>query len=57
MTKENRFCDKCMQKTLHEIFEDENTIYTYKRKRIYKCGKCGYSSYKRGLRPSAESVY
>jgi uncharacterized Zn finger protein len=57
MMKENRFCDRCMQKTLHEIFENEDTIYTYKRKRIYKCDKCGYSSYKRGLRPSAESVY
>ena len=55
--KENRFCDRCMQKTLHDILENEDIIYTYKRKRIYKCNTCGYSSYKRGLRPSAESVY
>ena len=55
--QENRFCDRCMQKTLHEINETEDTIYTYKRKRIYKCTQCEYSSYKRGLRPSAESVY
>jgi hypothetical protein len=56
--KENRFCGTCMQKTLHEIIEnDDDVIYTYKRKRIYKCILCGYSSYKRGLRPSAESVY
>ncbi len=56
--KENRFCDRCMQKTLHDIVEEnDEVIYTYKRKRIYKCTLCGYSSYKRGLRPSAESVY
>lgn len=58
MLKENRFCDRCMQKTLHDIVEEnDEVIYTYKRKRIYKCALCGYSSYKRGLRPSAESVY
>lgn len=55
--KENRFCDRCIQKTLHEIVENDDVIYTYKRKRIYKCILCGHSSYKRGLRPSAESVY
>ena len=55
--RENRFCDRCMQKTFHDIIENEDIIYTYKRKRIYKCSKCGHSSYKRGLRPSAESVY
>ena len=55
--QEKRFCDRCMQKTLHEITENEETIYTYKRKRNYKCTLCDYSSYKRGLRPSAESVY
>jgi len=38
-----------MQKTLHEIIENENIIYTYKRKRIYKCTICQSSSYKRGL--------
>lgn len=54
---EIRFCDKCMQKTSHQIVEKEDILYTYKRKRIYKCSICGFSSYKRGLRPSAESVY
>ena len=24
--QENRFCDRCMQKTLHEITENEDTI-------------------------------
>ena len=55
--KENRFCDKCMQKTLHTIYEDKESLYTYKRKRVYKCNECGISSYKRGLRPSSEAVY
>lgn len=55
--KETRFCDKCMQKTIQEIVENDDVIYTYKRKRIYKCVLCGHSSYKRGLRPSSESVY
>lgn len=54
---ENRFCDRCMQKTLHSIIENDDVIYTYKRKRMYKCITCGHSSFKRGLRPSAESVY
>lgn len=57
MTKENRFCDRCMQKTLHEITENEETIYTYKRKKIYKCTLCDHFSFKPSLRPSAESVY
>lgn len=55
--QENRFCDRCMQKTLQEIDENEDTIYIYKRKKLYKCTMCGSASYKRGLRPSAESVY
>jgi hypothetical protein len=55
--EEKRFCDRCMQKTLHKITENEETIYTYKRKKIHKCTMCNYSSFKRGLRPSAESVY
>lgn len=46
-----------MQKTLQEIDENEDTIYIYKRKKLYKCTMCGSASYKRGLRPSAESVY
>lgn len=54
---ENRFCTNCMLKTPHESFEDADVIYTYKRKRVYKCGNCGYMSKKRGLRPSSESVY
>lgn len=53
LNTEKRFCDKCMQKTIHEIVEND----TYKRRRIYKCKECGKSTYKRGLRPSAESVY
>lgn len=54
---ELRFCDRCMVKTRHEVVEDPETIYTYKRKRLYKCQECGHASYRRGLRPSAESVY
>lgn len=57
LNTEKRFCDKCMEKTVHEIVENEESVYTYKRRRIYKCQKCGNTTYKRGLRPSAESVY
>ena len=32
--QENRFCDRCMQKTLQEIVENDEIIYTYKRKRF-----------------------
>jgi hypothetical protein len=46
-----------MVKTRHEIIEDPEAIYTYKRRRLYRCKECGRKSYRRGLRPSAESVY
>ena len=54
---EKRFCSNCMLKTSHEFMEENDVIYTYKRKRAYKCLNCGYLSKKRGLRPSSESVY
>jgi len=54
---ESRFCDRCMMKRIHEIIEQEDVVYTYKRKRFYRCKTCGRSGFKRGLRPSAESVY
>jgi uncharacterized Zn finger protein len=57
LSSELRFCDRCMVKTRHEIVEDPETIYTYKRRRLYRCKECGHKSYRRGLRPSAESVY
>lgn len=57
MPTERRFCDRCMAKTQHEAVEDPEAIYTYKRRRLYKCKECGHASYRRGLRPSAESVY
>jgi hypothetical protein len=46
-----------MAKTTHDVMEDDDVIYTYKSRRIYYCVTCGRKSYKRGLRPSAESVY
>jgi hypothetical protein len=54
---EIRFCDKCMIKRIRDIIEEEDVVYTYKRKKFYRCKTCGCSSFKRGLRPSAESVY
>ncbi|MEP0824796.1 MAG: hypothetical protein HRF40_04855 [Nitrososphaera sp.] len=57
LSSEMRFCDRCMVKTHHEIIEDPEVIYTYKRRRSYLCKQCGHKSYRRGLRPSAESVY
>ncbi|MFB5630504.1 MAG: hypothetical protein ACE5RN_02835 [Nitrosopumilaceae archaeon] len=32
-------------------------IPSYKRRRKYKCTKCGKTSWLQGRRPSAESVY
>jgi len=57
MNSELRFCDRCMTKTIHQIIEDPDIVYTYKHKRIYICKTCTHKSYRRGLRPSAESVY
>ena len=54
---EKRFCVHCMIKSSHTFVDDPDIIYTYKRMRLYKCLNCGYMSKKRGLRPSAESVY
>jgi hypothetical protein len=57
LNSELRFCDRCMTKIIHKIIEDPDIVYTYKRKRIYICKACGHRSYRRGLRPSAESVF
>lgn len=57
LSTELRFCDRCMIKTRHEIIEDPDVVYTYKRRRLYRCSECGHKSMRRGLRPSAESVY
>ncbi len=54
---EKRFCDNCLSKPDHKAIELEDVIYTYKRKRKYICSECGHESYRRGLRPTAESVY
>jgi len=37
-----------MLKTSHEFIEENDVIYTYKRKRAYKCLNCGYLSKKKG---------
>ena len=43
-TTEKRFCDRCMAKTTHNILEEEDIIYTYKKKRLYYCVICGRKS-------------
>jgi uncharacterized Zn finger protein len=57
MESERRFCDICIERTDHVVTEDQEAIMTYRRKTLYRCTKCGHKSYKRPLRPSAESVY
>jgi hypothetical protein len=57
MPFEIRFCDKCLARTSHQILEDPDILYTYKRRRLYRCTNCGNQTLKRSLRPSAESVY
>ena len=57
LNTEKRFCDKCMNITIHQVEEAEDIIYTYKRNRLYICKSCGSKSYRKPLRPSAESVY
>ena len=52
-----RFCDRCMTKTTHQIIEEPDVLYTYKRKRMYFCKNCGHKTYRRGLRPSAECTF
>ena len=43
---ERRFCDRCMDKTLHEISESDEIIYTYRHKRLYICKLCGFNPLK-----------
>ena len=57
METERRFCDICIERTDHVVTADQEAIMTYRKKTLYKCSKCGHKSYKRPLRPSAESVY
>jgi uncharacterized protein with PIN domain len=45
-----------MTKTKHEVVLMPE-IATYKRRRLYRCTKCGKESWKRGLRPSSEISY
>jgi uncharacterized Zn finger protein len=54
--QELRFCDNCMERTKHDIVIKPE-IATYKRRRLYRCTKCGRESWKRGLRPSSEISY
>ncbi|MGD1835426.1 MAG: hypothetical protein ACPKQO_06865 [Nitrososphaeraceae archaeon] len=46
-----------MNKTNHHAFQNDEVIYTYKRKKKYKCSKCGKISFRKTLRPSSEAVY
>jgi hypothetical protein len=57
METERRFCDRCMAKSEHVLIVDKEAIVTYKKKNAYRCMNCGHKSYRRSLRPSAESVY
>jgi uncharacterized protein with PIN domain len=53
---ELRFCDSCMAKTKHEVVVMPQ-VATYKRRRLYRCSKCGKEIWRRGLRPSSEISY
>lgn len=57
VASERRFCDQWMTRTVHDMLEGPDAIYTYKRRRVYQYQECGHRNFKRGLRPSAESVY
>jgi hypothetical protein len=57
METERRFCDRCMSRSDHVLIIDEEAIMTYRRRSAYRCIICGHKSYRRSLRPSAESVY
>lgn len=56
MEEEQRFCDDCMARTKHIAIVSPE-MATYKRRRLYKCTKCGKETWKSGLRPSSEAVY
>ena len=53
---ENRYCEKCMMRTEHELIVDTRG-YNPRGRGNYKCIKCGRVKSMRHLRPSSEIGY
>ena len=53
---ENRYCEKCMMRTEHELVVDTRR-YNPRGRGNYKCLKCGRVKSMRHLRPSSEIGY
>ncbi len=53
---ENRYCERCMMRTEHELVVDTRR-YNPRGRGNYKCMKCGRVKSMRHLRPSSEIGY
>ncbi len=53
---ENRYCERCMMRTEHELVVDTRT-YNPRGRGNYRCMKCGRVKSMRHLRPSSEIGY
>ena len=53
---ENRYCERCMMRTEHELVEDTRG-YNPRGRGNYRCKKCGRVKSMRHLRPSSEIGY
>ena len=57
MELENRWCEKCLRKTPHEILDSDKIMVGKKTKFLYKCTICGRTRRMPVIRGMAESTY
>ena len=57
MELENRWCEKCLRKTPHEILDSDKVMIGKKTKFLYKCTICGKRKRMPNIRGMAESTY
>ena len=57
MELENRWCERCLRKTSHEILDSDKIMVGKKTKFLYKCVNCGKKKRMPAFRGMAESTY
>jgi len=57
MELENRWCERCLRKTPHEILDSDKIMVGKKTKFLYKCTICGKTRRMPAIRGMAESTY
>ena len=57
MELENRWCERCLRKTSHEMLDSAKIMVGKKTKFLYKCTICGRTRRMPVIRGMAESTY